>query len=163
MTNDMHARARELMLDGAAGLLSTSETTELMRHLAECESCRAEQEELASSVSVFRKASAVTAPPFLAARTRAGVRFRAEQLTSSEQRRRVISIALIFDVAWTILSIWLMFNAAQWFGFATASSWVWIVAVSWFWLLPGLGALMVVSLRNANLIHWLGAEGVSRD
>ena len=163
MTNEIQARARELMLDAAAGLLSTSENTELVRHLAECESCRAEQEELASSVSVFKKASTVTAPPFLAARTRAGVRFRAEQLTGSEQRRRVISIALLFDVAWTFLSIWLMFNAAQWFGFATASSWVWIVAVSWFWLLPGLGALMVVSLRNANLIQWLGAEGVSRD
>ncbi len=163
MTNDMHARARELMLDAAAGLLGNSETTELMRHVAECDSCRAQQEELASSVSVFRKASAVTAPPFLAARTRAGVRFRAEQLTGSEQRRRVISIALLFDLAWTLLSIWLMFNAAQWFGFATASSWVWILAVSWFWLLPGLGALMVVSLRNVNLIQWLGAEGVSRD
>jgi anti-sigma factor RsiW len=163
MTNDIHARARELMLDGAAGLLSTAETTELMRHLAECEACRAEQDELSSSVSVFKKASAVTAPPFLAARTRAGVRFRAEQLTGSDQRRRVISIALIFDIAWTFLSIWLMFNAAQWFGFATASSWVWIVAISWFWLLPGLGALMVVSMRNANLIQWLGAEGVSRD
>jgi len=163
MTNDIHARARELMLDGAAGLLSTSETTELMRHLAECKTCRAEQDELSSSVSVFKKASAVTAPPFLAARTRAGVRFRAEQLTGSDQRRRVISIALIFDIAWPFLSIWLMFNAAQWFGFATASSWVWIVAISWFWLLPGLGALMVVSMRNANLIQWLGAEGVSRD
>ena len=65
MTNDIHARARELMLDGAAGLLSTAETTELMRHLAECEACRAEQDELSSSVSVFKKASAVTAPPLL--------------------------------------------------------------------------------------------------
>lgn len=164
MTNDVHARARELMLDAAAGLLSTSETTELMRHLAECEPCRAEQDELASSVSVFRAASSVTAPPFLAARTRAGVRFRAEQLTGSEHRRRIISIALVFDVAWTFLSIWLMFNAAQWFGFATASSWMWIVAVSWFWLLPGLGALMMVSWRNgAQTWQRVGVEGVSRD
>lgn len=163
MTNDLHARARELMLDAAAGLLSNAETAELMRHLAECDSCRAEQNELADSVAVFKGASTVTAPPFLATRARASVRFRAEQLTGTEQRRKLISIALVFDLAWTILSIWLMFNAAQWFGFATASSWMWIMAVSWFWLLPGLGALMIVSLRNANLIQWLGAEGVSRD
>ena len=123
MTNDMHARARELMLDAAMGSLSTAETAELMRHLAECESCRAEQEDLASSVAVFRGAS-VSAPPFLAARTRAGVRFRAEQLSGSEDRRRMISLALGFDLAWTILSIWLMLNAAHWFGFATAS-WMW--------------------------------------
>jgi anti-sigma factor RsiW len=146
MTNDIHARARELMLDAAIGTLSTAETAELMRHLGECPDCRAEQDELAASVGVFRSAS-VTAPPFLAARTRAGVRFRAEHLNSSENRRRMISVALVFDVAWTVLSIWLMFNAAQWFGFATAS-WMWIAVVSWFWLLPGLGVLMIVTLRN---------------
>jgi anti-sigma factor RsiW len=154
MTNDIHARARELMLDAAIGTLSTAETAELMRHLAECESCRAEQDQLATSVGVFRSAS-VTAPPFLAARTRAGVRFRAEQLNSAENRRRMISIAVVFDLAWTVLSIFLMFNAAQWFGLATAS-WMWIAVVSWFWLLPGLGVLMIVSLRN-GMNTWLGA------
>lgn len=143
---DIHARARELMLDAAIGTLSTAETAELMRHLGECESCRAEQDQLAASVDVFRGAS-VTAPPFLAARTRAGVRFRAEQLTGNEYRRRMISIVLAFDIAWTVLSIFLMFNAAHWFGFAT-SSWMWIAVVSWFWLLPGLGVLMMVSLRS---------------
>jgi hypothetical protein len=142
----IHARARELMLDATIGALSTTETVELMNHLRECESCRAEQDRLAASVGVFRGAS-VTAPPFLAARTRAGVRFRAGQLNSSEHRRRMISIAFVFDLAWTILSIWLMFNAAQWFGFATAS-WMWVTVVTWFWLLPGLGVLMIVSLRN---------------
>jgi len=57
-----------------------------------------------------------------------------------------------------------MFNAAQWFGFVTSSSWVWVAAVSWFWLLPALGVLMLVSLRsNALAWQWLGVEGVSRD
>ena len=135
MTNDIHARARELMLDAAIGTLTTAETAELMRHLGECESCRAEQDQLAASVRVFHTAS-VTAPPFLAARTRAGVRFRAEQLTGTEHRHRMVSIALVFDLAWTILNIFLMFNAAHWFGFATAS-WMWIAVLSWFWLLPG--------------------------
>jgi anti-sigma factor RsiW len=163
MTNAFHARARELMLDAAMGTLSAAETAELMRHLADCESCRAEQEELGASVAVFRGA-VVTAPPFLGARTRAGVRLRAEQLSAAESRRRVISIALVFDLVWTILSIWLMFNAAHWFGFATTASWMWMAAVSWFWLLPGLGALMIVSLRNsAHAWQSLGAEGVSRD
>ncbi len=163
MTNDIHARARELMFDAAIGTLSTAETAELMRHLGECESCRSEQDQLAASVGVFRSAS-VTAPPFLAARTRAGLRFRAEQLTSTEHRRRMVSIALVFDLAWTILSIFLMFNAAQWFGFTTAS-WMWIAVVSWFWLLPGLGVLMIVSLRN-GMYAWqqqLGVGGDSRD
>lgn len=163
MTNDRHERARELMLDAAMGSLSTAETAELMRHLAECESCRSEQEELVSSVAVLRSAS-VSAPPFLAARTRAGVRFRAEQLSGSENKRRMISLALGFDLAWTILSIWLMLNAAHWFGFATAN-WMWMAVVSWFWLLPGLGVLMILSLRN-GMSAWqqqLGVEGDSRD
>ena len=161
MTNESHQRARDLMLDAAAGLLDTAETAELMRHLAECDSCRAEQEELTSSVDVFRTGS-VMAPPFLAARTRTDVRLRAEQLNGEESRRRVISIALVFDLAWTVLSIWVMFHAAHWFGFATAGSWIWIAVVSWFWLLPALGAVMVVSLRSgAHAMQWLGAEGES--
>ncbi len=163
MTNNNHARARELMLDATIGTLSTNQTVELMNHLRECKSCRSEQDQLAASVSVFRSAS-VTAPPFLAARTRAGVRFRAEQLNSSENRRRMISIALVFDLAWTLLSIWLMLNAAQWFGLATAS-WMWVTVVTWFWLLPGLGVLMIVSLRNGMSV-WqqrLGVEGDSRE
>ncbi|HEX6878825.1 MAG TPA: zf-HC2 domain-containing protein, partial [Terriglobales bacterium] len=116
MKNDNHQRARELMLDAAAGLLGAAETAELMRHLADCESCRAQQEDLATSVDVFRTGS-VTAPPFLAARTRTEIRLRAEQLKGEESHRRVISIALVFDLAWTVLSIWVMLNAAHWFGF----------------------------------------------
>ncbi len=163
MTNNVHERARELMLDAAADLLSTAETAELMRHLADCDTCREEQENLTASLAVFQAAS-VQAPPFLAARARAGVRFRQEQLTGSDQKRRLILIAVVFDLAWTLLSIWLMFNAAQWFGFVTSSSWVWVAAVSWFWLLPALGVLMLVSLRsNALARQWLGVEGVSRD
>ncbi len=162
MINDNHQRARELMLDASAGLLGAAETAELMRHLADCEACRAQQEDLAASVDVLRTGT-VTAPPFLAARTRAGVRIRAEQLNGDESRRRVISIALVFDLVWTVLSIWVMFNAAHWFGFATAASWIWIAVVSWFWLLPALGAVMVVSLRSgAHAMQWLGAEGESR-
>ena len=159
MTNDIHARARELMLDAAIGILSTAETAELMRHLGECDPCRTEQDQLAASVDVFRGAS-VAAPPFLAARTRAGVRFRAEQLTSAEYRRRMVSIALVFDLAWTVLSIWLMFNTAHWFGFATAN-WMWIAVVSWFWLLPGLGVLMIVSLRNGTGAPFKPSFGLS--
>lgn len=160
MTNDIHARARELMLDAAIGTLSTAETAELMRHLGECQPCRSEHDQLAASLGVFRGAS-VTAPSFLAARTRVGVRFRAEQLNSTENRRRMISIALVFDLVWTILSIWLMFNAAQWFGLARAS-WMWITVVSWFWLLPGLGVLMIVSLRN-GMHGWQQQLGVGGD
>lgn len=163
MTNDIHARARELMLDAAIGTLSTAETAKLMNHFRECDSCRTEQDRLGASLGVFRSAS-VTAPPFLAARTRAGVRVRAEQLTSAEHRRRMISIALVFDLAWTILSIFLMFNAAQWFRLATAS-WMWIAVVSWFWLLPALGVLMIVSFRDGTHAwqQQLGVGGDSRD
>ncbi len=160
---DIHARARELMLDAAIGTLSTAETAKLMRHLGECDACRAEQDQLVGAVNLFYGAT-VTAPPFLAARTRAGVRYRAQQLTSTEHRRRMISIALVFDLAWTILSVFLMFNAAHWFGFATAN-WMWITVAGWFWLLPGLGVLMIVSLRN-GMSAWqqqLGVEGDSRD
>lgn len=163
MMNDNHARARELMLDAAMGDLSNEQTAELMRHLGVCETCRAEQEELAASVSVFKTAS-VTAPPFLASRTRAEVNARARQLADAEQRRRVIGIALSFDVAWTLLSIWVLFSSVHWFGFAASSSWMWVAAVTWFWLLPALGALMVVSLHSsAHTWQRLGVEGDSHD
>lgn len=164
---DFHARARELMLDAAIGEISSDDSTWLTRHLAECEDCARERDELADSMNVFRAAS-VNAPAFLAARTSAGVRSRITEISAKTERRTIIWLAILFDLGWTSLAIAFLMNAATWFGVSIGTNWMWMIALSWFWLLPGMaGLLLVVMKRNGVLPgtpawHWLGAEGETR-
>ncbi len=166
--NGIHERARELMLDLAIGELSAGDSAWLARHLAECDACRRQQEELAASVHVLRAAS-VNAPPFLAARTRAGVHARATQIEQNNERRNILWLVMLFDIGWTALAITLCMNAARWFGVALGTHWMWMLAVTWFWLLPGLAGLVFVFLKknghlpHAPAWHWLGAEGGDLD
>lgn len=159
MSELLHTRARQLMLDAALGVLPVENSVWLMRHLAECDACRKQQDGLAATVTVLRSAT-VTAPPFLAARTRAGVHSHAALMQKSHERRMTILLAMGFDLAWTALIVGLMMGAASWWGYRGDMRW-WVVGmVSWLWLLPAIGVMVIVSLRKAgvvpNLTIWDG-------
>ena len=151
MTGNVHTRARELMLDGAAGALSVQDSVWLTRHLAECEECRKEQDRLTSTVAMLRSAT-VSAPPFLAARTRAGLRSHAAQLQTAREKRLMVLLALGFDAVWTTLILTFVITAANWFGYAGEMRWWVLGVVSWLWLLPALGMMVLVSLRKSGLV-----------
>lgn len=167
MTEDLHSRARQSMLDSAMGALPVEESVWLTRHLAECDACRKQQEALAATVAVLR-ATTVTTPPFLAARTRAGVHSHAAQMQKSHESRMTILLALGFDLVWTSLIVGLMMGAASWLGYRGDMRW-WVVGmISWLWLLPAMGVMLIVSLRKSgvapNLTTWngLSLEGDAR-
>ncbi len=151
MTENLHARARHLMLEGAMGALSTEDSVWLTRHLADCADCRKEQDGLTSTVAVLRSAK-VSAPPFLAARTRAGLRAHAADLQKAREKKTVIMLALCFDVVWTTLIIGTALSTASWFGFSGGVNWLVIGVISWLWLLPAIGMIVLVSLRKSGLV-----------
>ncbi len=168
MTEDVHARARECMLDGAMGALITEQSVWLSRHLAECDECRKQQEGLASTVA-WLKSGSVSAPPFLAARTRAGLRSHAAELQQNRERRLMITLALCFDVVWTTLIVFIAIGTAPWFGFTGGISWIVAALIAWLWLLPALGMMVFVGMRKnaftATLATWRETtlEGEARD
>lgn len=156
MTENVHARARKWMLDGAMGALTTEQSVWLSRHLGECPECRKQQEGLLSTVTLLRSAS-VTAPPFLAARTRAGLRSHAAELQRNRERRLMITLALCFDVVWTILVAMLAVGTAPWFGFTAGTGWVVAALVTWLWLLPAIGMMVFVAIRKNGMTPTLAS------
>lgn len=168
MSDNVHARARQLMLDSAMGALATVDSVWLTRHLAECADCRKEQDGLISTVAMLRSAN-VSAPPFLAARTRAQVRSHAAELQTTREKKMMVLLALAFDVVWTTLLVGIALTSASWLGYSGGVSWLVIGVVSWLWLLPAIGIMVIVSLRKSglapNLATWRGLtlEGEARD
>lgn len=168
MTENVHARAREWMLDDAMGALTTEQSVWLSRHLLECTECRKQQESLTWTVELFKSGS-VSAPPFLAARTRAGLRSHASLLRRSREKRLMITLALCFDVVWTTLIVSIAVGTAPWFGFAGGMSWLVAGVIAWLWLLPALGMLVFAGMRKSGLApalaSWreLSLEGDARD
>ena len=168
MTEDMHTRARQLMLNGAMGALATADSVWLTRHLAECADCRKEQDGLISTVAMLRSAT-VSAPPFLAARTRAGVRSHAAELQKAREKKMMVLLALCFDIVWTTLLVGMTMTSASWLGYTGGMSWLVFGVVSWLWLVPAVGIMVIISLRKSglapNLASWRGLtlEGDARD
>jgi anti-sigma factor RsiW len=168
MTDNLHARARQLMLDGATGALATGDSVWLTRHLAECAECRKEHDELISTVAMLRSAT-VSAPPFLAARTRAQVRSHAAELQKTREKKMMVLLALCFDVVWTTLIVGMAMTSASWLGYSGGMGWLVIGVLSWLWLVPAIGIMVLVSLRKSglapNLATWRGLtlEGDARD
>lgn len=168
MTENLHAHARQLMLDGAVEELATSDSAWLTRHLAECADCRKDQDGLTSTVSLLHSGT-VLAPPFLAARTRAGLRSHAAVLQKAREKRSMVILALCFDIVWTTMIVGMMLGAASWMGYRGDLRW-WIIGMaSWLWLLPAIGMMVIVSLRKTELApklaSWSGLslEGGARD
>jgi hypothetical protein len=155
MTEDPHVRARQLMLDEAIGTLATADLVWLTGHLAECPVCRQKQEGLISTVSTLLS-SRVSAPPFLAARTRAGLRSHAAELQKTREKRLILLLAVCFDVVWTTMIVGLILGAASWMGFRGEMRWWIIGAISWLWLLPAIAMMLFVTFRKNGLAPSMG-------
>ena len=83
MNEQTHQRARKLVAQQNIESLSSDEQYWLEAHLAECESCAAEQIQLRESLSALRTMH-LDLPPNLASRTQFRVRMRAEELREKE-------------------------------------------------------------------------------
>lgn len=148
-----HERARFLMIERSIGPLPATDAMWLAEHLVACPSCAKREAGLEGTVRALRQ-EPISAPPFLAARTRASVHARARQMTERRERVRLLSIMTAVTVFWTLMTTLGFYQAWQWTGatlFGMTPVVFWALAFTWLWILPAIAGLGIVMMqRNGN-------------
>jgi hypothetical protein len=99
MTNDLHTRAKKIIVQQHIEPVSFDDVNWLNTHLADCESCAAEQLRLRQSLSALRTMH-LDLPPNLASRAQFRVRMRAEELREKEPAKKLVWA--IAAVSWAL-------------------------------------------------------------
>jgi predicted anti-sigma-YlaC factor YlaD len=144
MTNDLHDRAKEFIARRHVEGLTPADQRWLNGHLADCESCAAEQQQLRESFSALRTMH-IDLPRNLASHTQLRVRMRAEELREHSPVNRLI---------WAVAAMSWIFGLATaplvWRGFAWLGAElhlpkpVWIGGVVLWWAVPALVATGII-------------------
>jgi sterol desaturase/sphingolipid hydroxylase (fatty acid hydroxylase superfamily) len=120
MNEQKHQRAKELIAQQHVELLSTAEAKWLNVHLAECESCAADQRQLRQSLSVLRTIH-LDLPNNLAIRTQFRVRMRAQELREKEPVKKFVwAIAAISWALGVATAPW-VWRGVEWLGQTTGA------------------------------------------
>ena len=120
MTNDWHARAKDLLAQQQVESLSSENERWLNAHLAECESCAAEQRQLRESLSALRTMH-LDLPPNLASRAQFRVRMRAEELREKEPAKKFVwAIAAVSWALGVSTAPW-VWRGIEWLGQETGA------------------------------------------
>ena len=139
-----HQRAQKLIAQRHIEPISPDDVRFLNAHLAECESCAAEQLQLRESLSALRSMP-LDVPRNLASRTQFRVRLRAEELREHSPVNQLI---------WAVAAMSWIFGLATaplvWRGFAWLGSelhlpkLVWVTGVALWWAVPALVATGII-------------------
>ena len=138
MKNDLHAQAKEFMVRRHVEVLSVDDERWLSAHLAECESCAAEQRHLRESLSALRTMH-LDLPTNLASRAQFRVRMRAEELREKEPARKFVwAIAAVSWALGVATAPW-VWHGVEWLGQETGAPRLLLQAgfVMW-WSVPPL-------------------------
>jgi predicted anti-sigma-YlaC factor YlaD len=120
MTNDLHVRAKHLIAQGCIEHVSSDDQRWLEAHLAECESCAAEQRQLRESLSALRTMH-LNLPTNLASRTQFRVRMRAEELREKEPAKKFVwAIAAVSWALGVSTAPW-VWHGIEWLGQETGA------------------------------------------
>jgi len=120
MNEQTHQRARKLVAQQNIESLSSDEQYWLEAHLAECESCAAEQIQLRESLSALRTMH-LDLPPNLASRTQFRVRMRAEELREKEPAKKFVwAIAAVSWALGVSTAPW-VWHGLEWLGRETGA------------------------------------------
>ncbi len=111
MDEHTHQRAKKLIAQQHAEILSAEESNLLNAHLSECEFCAAEHRQLRESLSALRTMH-LDLPPNLASRTQFRVRMRAEELREKEPAKKFIWICSLVERSATDRSMGRTFRQA---------------------------------------------------
>jgi predicted anti-sigma-YlaC factor YlaD len=120
MKNDLHEKANGLASRRLVEGLSHQDERWLNAHLAECESCSAEQRQLGKSLSALHTMH-LDLPANLVSRTQFRVRMRAEQLREKEPARKFVWA--IAAVSWSLgvaTAPW-VWHGVEWLGQTTGA------------------------------------------
>jgi predicted anti-sigma-YlaC factor YlaD len=146
MKNDLHVRAQELIAQQQVESLSSDNERWLNAHLAECESCAAEQRQLRESLSALRSMH-LDLPANLASRAQFRVRMRAEELREKEPAKKFVwAIAAVSWALGVSTAPW-VWHGIEWLGQTTGAPKLLLQAgfVLWWSVPPMLAAWAALS------------------
>jgi hypothetical protein len=151
MTNDLHTRAKHLMAQQRIEPVSSDDEGWLNTHLAECESCAAEQLQFRESLSALRSMH-IELPRNLASRTQMRVRVRAEELREHGPANRLIWAVAVMSWVFGLVTAPFVWRGFEWIGGELhLPKLVWAAGVLLWWIVPGLVAASMVVLHKRGL------------
>jgi predicted anti-sigma-YlaC factor YlaD len=151
MSENLHARALELIAKARIEGLAESDRTWLAAHTQDCDSCAEHARQTDRALRMLRTV-AVPVPPNLVSRTQFRVRLHAQQLQETEPRRRVLWLISAMSWALGIASAPYVWQVFAWIGHRTGTpKLVWEIGFGLWWTIPAVYAVMVLLLENARL------------
>lgn len=151
MSENIHARAQQLIAQQRVEGVTSEEQGWLSSHLAECEACSAVQAQTAQALSAFRSMN-IEMPKNLAARTQLRVRLRADELPAHNPGR--VLLWAIAGVSWLLglASAPLVWRGFEWAGGELGlPKIVWQLGVAAWWLVPGVVAVGAVVMQKRRV------------
>jgi anti-sigma factor RsiW len=150
MSEDVHARAGQLIAQERVEGISQADRQWLEQHLHDCPRCAAQGLLTEEAVRALR-AVAVPLPRTLASRAQMRVRLRAQELREREPRLRMIWIVCGLSWALGIASAPYVWRVFAWMGeHAGMPKLVWELGFGLWWTIPALIAAVVLLLENAR-------------
>jgi predicted anti-sigma-YlaC factor YlaD len=150
MSEDLHARALQLVAKARVEGISQLERDWLTSHLQNCEFCSELARQTDRALRSLRTV-AIPLPADLASRTQFRVRLRAQELREREPKRRALWLACAVSWAFGILSAPYVWRLFEWLGQQTgAPKIVWEIGFGLWWAVPAAVAAIVLLLENAK-------------
>jgi hypothetical protein len=144
MSENLHQRAQQLIMQERVEGLSDSDNAWLAAHLQGCATCVSYAQEVSAALRVLRT-TPLELPAGLAERTQFRVGLRAQQLRQREPHRRALWIAAGISWAAGVASAPLVWRAFAWLGErAGVPNLVWEAGFALWWAVPALIAAIVL-------------------
>jgi hypothetical protein len=150
MSENVHDRALQLIVQGRVEGIAEADSAWLRTHLENCDFCTEHARQTDQALRLLRTA-AIPLPDGLASRTQFRVRLRAQELREREPRRRAIWLACAVSWAFGIVSAPYVWRLFAWFGERTGvPKLVWELGFGLWWSIPALFALVVLLLEKVR-------------
>jgi predicted anti-sigma-YlaC factor YlaD len=151
MTNDLHTRAKNLIAQQHIEPVSSDDQRWLDAHVAECESCAAEQLQLRQSLSALRTMH-LDLPSNLASRAQFRVRMRAEELREKEPAKKFVWAIAAVSWALGISTAPWVWRGIEWLGQETGAPKLLLQAgfVLWWSVPPMIAAWAALSDKRVT-------------
>jgi hypothetical protein len=158
MSQEIHARAEQLIAQERVEGIPPADHDWLSAHLQECSRCAEHARHTEHALrSLWTMAIAV--PSGLASRTQFRVRLRAQELREREPQRRALWLACAVSWAFGIASAPYVWRLFQWFGERTGvPKLVWELGFGLWWTIPAVFFVVVVlmeKMRQGSESDWM--------
>lgn len=149
MSQELHARAEELIAQERIEGISAVDQRWLRQHLSECASCAARAGAMEQAIRSLRGVS-VPLPKTLASRTQFRVRMRAQQLRR-EPRWRMVYIACGVSWAFGAATAPYVWRGLEWAGHRMGvPKMIWELGFGLWWALPAAVVAVILLMENTG-------------